>query len=95
MVHGEAVFNEVLLVYATNLMQFTAVCYLTYSVFNEMLVIMRIKMWAIKPEQMNKANIAISQQAPPYIAPDQHEAGYKEMAVMGPDQTTEVSVDGV
>lgn len=52
--HGDVLFNEIFLIYFNNIMQFTAICYLVYNVFNELLVICRIKMWKIKPEQMNK-----------------------------------------
>jgi len=50
--HGYAVMNEVLLIYFNNIMQLTAVAWLVYNVFNELLVICRIKMWKIKPKQV-------------------------------------------
>jgi|OM-RGC.v1.033666377 hypothetical protein len=51
MTGGYAVFNEVLLIYFNNIMQITALAWLVYNVFNELLVICRIKMWKIKPKQ--------------------------------------------
>lgn len=92
-VHGYAVFNEVMLIYFNNIMQLTAVAWLVYNVFNELLVICRIKMWTIKP----KPDEGASATAVPYDAP---EATYKEMSVMGGESNTDMSqsqrsVDGV
>ena len=48
--YGTAVMNEVYLIYFTNIMQATALAWLVHNVFNELLVVCRIKMWTIKPE---------------------------------------------
>jgi hypothetical protein len=49
-VNGTALMNEVLLIYFTNIMQATALAWLVHNVFNELLVVCRIKMWKIKPQ---------------------------------------------
>jgi len=49
--YGEALFNEINLIYFVNIMQFTALVWLVWNVFNELLVICRIKMWKVKPKQ--------------------------------------------
>ena len=48
--YGYALFDEILLIYANNIMQLTAIALLVCNVFNELLVICKIKMWVIKPK---------------------------------------------
>jgi len=48
--YKHAVINEVYLIYSTNIMQIVAIAWLAHKVFNELLVICKIKMWKVKPE---------------------------------------------